>query len=130
MYIFDEEIQVEHGFREIIKKVLFLTKHNTDYTEVSILNTKGSNVTFRHNTLENIEFFNTSTLSITVFKNHRQGNIFSTDLSLVSIKRLVDKVIQLSQHTSFDKYVRLPNKNFLAFYPKLINLHFFLCFNN
>lgn len=129
MYTFNQIIKEEVKLKEIIKNILFLAENKIDSIEVNINVVKKSSLVFRNNNSENIQFCNTGLLTIIVYNKYRKGCVSSTNFSLYSIKKMIDKAIHLSQDTSIDDCCGLPEKKFLAFNLKPINLYFFKKFN-
>jgi PmbA protein len=91
-----------------------------DQSEILINNIQSLSVASRNCVVESVENQLTKTMDFYVYKNHRRGSAVTTDLSKESVKKSVEKALQIAKYTGQDRFVGIADRESLAFdYPDL-----------
>lgn len=113
----------KHSFiRDLIKKSVDIFYTRSYNAEISVLFSVGINLNTRSNLIENITFKNDSVLKIKIFNSNSQGISYSNILNLQSVINSIDIAYELSKYTSKDQYLKLADKDSLAFNTKNLEL--------
>lgn len=111
----DNIIKQRSFLEKIVRQALDIVHVRAMEAEVSVIKTTGITVSTRYGTLENVEFNNNGSLSITIFSKNRTGSAFSNDFSEKAINNVIDAAIDISNYTSSDPYSGIADKELLAF---------------
>ncbi len=88
--------------------------------EASVSVSKGFSLQVRMGEIETLEYHHDKHLNVTVYHNHSQGSISTTDLRPEAIEEGVAKALQIAKLTEADPLAGLPDKELLASdYPDL-----------
>ncbi|WDI79147.1 metalloprotease PmbA [Candidatus Purcelliella pentastirinorum] len=114
MKIFNKIYYHKKNLYEIAKKILQVS--NKKLCDVNIILSKdiGIKVLTRHGIMNNIEFYDSSNFVITIFLNNRKGIISFNNIELKNICNIIDKVILMTNHLSYDPFVGVPDLDLLA----------------
>ncbi|WP_343153796.1 metalloprotease PmbA [Buchnera aphidicola (Mindarus keteleerifoliae)] len=124
MNIFHSTKVEESLFKNRIRTILNLVRNRIDGSEITILKSTGITMNLRFGKIENIEFHNGSSLTVTVFNNNKTGTASSSDLSMNGIKKIIEGAISISKNTNSDPFSSLPEIELLAFKMEKIDLFY------
>lgn len=97
-----------------IKTVLLFAKKNNASCEASGSINLGLSVNVRMQNIDTLEFNNNKKLHITVYVDHHQGTVGTTELDKQSLEDAVNKSISIAKFTSADPYSGLADPNLMA----------------
>lgn len=88
--------------------------------DASVSEDSGFSVSSRKSALEEIEYHQEQSFSITVYHDLKTASVSTTELSYDAIEKIIDKAMSIIRYTDSDPYAGLADKNCLAYnYPDL-----------
>lgn len=121
MKIIDQKQQALDTVEYVLKKAKAL---GADAIEVDIDLGQGLDVQVHMQEVEKLEFHNSKSLGLNIYKGQRKGSASCTDFSKEAIDMTIEKAITIASYTSDDPFNGLPAKALMAWdYPDLDLYH-------
>lgn len=98
----------------------YARQQGADAADAVISSELGFSVSARKADVEEVEYHQEQSFSISIYQQQRTTSVSSTELAPAAIRQLIDKAMSMIRYTDQDVYAGLPDKSLLAMtYPDL-----------